>query len=399
MPLPLAGLRILAAEQLGAGPFGTMLLADLGAEVIKIEDPAAGGDSARQVPPYLNPSRENDSLYFQSLNRNKKSLTLNLRSVEGQAILHRLAATADVMFNNLRGDLPEKLGLTYRHLSPANARIVCVSCSAYGTHSSMAAEPGYDYLFQGRTGMMALTGEPDGPPTKSALSMVDFSSGLTAMIGLLAAVHAARRDGIGRDVDVSLLGTSISVLSYLATWALSSDYHPQRLGRSQHPSLVPVGVFRTRDGWIILMCMKQSFFERLCEELGRPELLTDPRFCSLSARLAHRAEVNAVLDQELSRGPTEEWLARLRGKLPCGPIYSLEQALQDPLVEELGMIWEVDHPEFGAVRQAGSPITMTEGIREQQRRAPFLGEDTETLLREVGIGPEEAAELRQRKII
>jgi crotonobetainyl-CoA:carnitine CoA-transferase CaiB-like acyl-CoA transferase len=399
LPLPLEGVRILAIEQLGAGPWGTLQLADLGAEVIKIEDRSLGGDSARQTPPYLDESRPNDSLYFQSFNRNKKAITLNLRANEGQRIFRRLVATADAVFNNLRGDLPRRLGLTYEQLEDVNPKIVCVSCSAYGTAGEWAAEPGYDYLFQGRSGMMALTGEPDTPPTKAALSIVDFTGGALATIGLLVGLHAAGRDGVGRDVEVSLLDSAISLLNYLAIWNLNRGYRATKLPRSQHPSLVPVGVYPSRDGWLVVMCMKDKFFPLLCAALERPDLPRDPRFKDLPARLANRDALNAILDAEFKRLTTDEWMRRLRGRVPCGPVYDLDQALDDPLVAEHDMIWEVDHPDFGRIRQVGCPIKISDGRRAEQTRGPFLGEHTEQVLGDLGFTPADVERLRAAGVV
>jgi crotonobetainyl-CoA:carnitine CoA-transferase CaiB-like acyl-CoA transferase len=376
-----------------------MQLADLGADVIKIEDPSVGGDSARAVPPYLNDDRPHDSLYFQSFNRNKRSLTLNLRSTEGQRVLHRLTERADVVFNNLRGDLPERLGLTYGHLASANPRVVCVSCSGYGTRGTHAGEPGYDYLFQALTGMMSITGEPSEPPARTGVSIIDFTAGLTAMVGLLSGLIAARRDGVGRDVDVSLLGTGLSLMNYIALWTLNRGYRPEKISRSQHPSLVPVGVFPTLDGNILVMCMKQKFYDRLCDEIGHPELASDPLFHDPQARLRNRDLLNGRLDEILSTRSTDDWMSRLRAKLPCAPVNDVAGALADPLITQTGMIWSVAHPDFGDIRQIGSAIDMTAGRRTVQRRGPFLGEDTEAVLGEAGIGSAELARLRAKGVV
>src|SRR5512139_1554250 len=211
-PLPLHGVRILAFTQLGAGPYGMTVLADLGAQIIKIEDPISGGDEARNVPPY---AEGGDSLYFQAFNRNAQSLTLNLRSAAGREVLHRLVAVSDAVYANCRGDLPAKLRLTYAELRHVNPRIVCCSLSGFGRTGPRAAEPAYDYLLQGLAGYMSLTGEPDGPPTKCGVSVVDYSGGLMSIVGLLVAILRARATGVGGDVDVSLLDTAVSMLNYM----------------------------------------------------------------------------------------------------------------------------------------------------------------------------------------
>jgi crotonobetainyl-CoA:carnitine CoA-transferase CaiB-like acyl-CoA transferase len=228
----LADVRILAIEQFGAGPFGSVHLADLGAEVIKIEDPAAGGDTGRYVPPFASGE---DSLFFETFNRNKKSISLDLAHPAGQRVFRDLVRVSDVVYSNLRGDVPERIGITYAALRELNPAVVCCSLSAFGMTGPRRAEPGYDYVLQGIAGWMSLTGEPDGPPCKSGLSLVDFSGGLVAGMAILAGLHAARRDGVGGDCDVSLFDTAVAMLSYQATWYLSGGFEPERKSRSAHP--------------------------------------------------------------------------------------------------------------------------------------------------------------------
>jgi crotonobetainyl-CoA:carnitine CoA-transferase CaiB-like acyl-CoA transferase len=250
----LSGLRVIAVEQYGAGPYGSMQLADLGAEVIKIENPADDGDMARRVGPFFfgDGERTDDSQFFHSFNRNKKSVTLDLKKPAARRVLHALAARADAMFDNLRGDLPEKLGLTYAHLAPANPKIVCAHLSAYGRDGSRAHWPGYDYLMQAEAGYLSLTGEPEGPPSRMGLSIVDLMTGLFAAFALVSGVLAARDSGEGRDLDVSLFDTALQNLAYLATWYLNSGHVQGREPRSAHPSLVPSQLYRTADGFIFI---------------------------------------------------------------------------------------------------------------------------------------------------
>ena len=243
--LPLQGLRILAVEQYGAGPYGSMHLADLGAEVIKIESPP-GGDVSRGTGPYF--LGEGDSLFFQTFNLNKRSLRLDLKAAEGREVFERLVGTADAVLNNLRGDQPVKLGLDYARLGKLNPKVVCAHLSAYGRDNERAAWPGYDYLMQAEAGFMALTGEPDAPPARFGLSMVDFMTGTTMSLGLLAAVIGAMRTGLGRDVDVSLFDVALHQLSYPASWYLNQQHETTRLPRSAHPSTVPCQVYKTADG-------------------------------------------------------------------------------------------------------------------------------------------------------
>ena len=312
--LPLSGLRVIAVEQYGAGPYGSMQIADLGAEVIKIENPADGGDMARRVGPYfVNPG---DSHFFHSFNRNKKSVTLDLKKPAARAVLMALAARADGLMDNLRGDLPEKLGLTYPTLAPANPRIVCSHLSAYGRSGSRAHWPGYDYLMQAEAGYLSLTGEPDGTPARMGLSIVDLMTGLFSAFALVSGVIEARATGTGRDLDVSLFDCALQNLSYLATWYLNEGHVQRRESRSAHPSLVPSQLYRTRNGFIFIMCNKEKFWPILCERIGRSEWAQDPRFRTFKDRLDNRAPVNELLDEALSRRTTAEWLGHFAGQVP-----------------------------------------------------------------------------------
>jgi crotonobetainyl-CoA:carnitine CoA-transferase CaiB-like acyl-CoA transferase len=389
---PLDGLRILAVSQFGAGPFGTQVLADLGADVIKIEDPGAGGDSARYVPPFQG---EADSPYFQSFNRGKRSVALNLRHPDGQAVLHDLVRVSDAVFNNARGDLPDKLGLTYEALKTVNPRVVCCSLTGYGRTGPRAAEPAFDYLVQGYAGYMAVTGEPDGPPGKCGVSVIDFAGGYAAMVGLMVGLFDAQRTGVGRDVDVSLLDTAVSMLSYFAVWTLNRDWIAERTASSAHQTLVPAQNFPTRDGWIVVFCNKEKFWRDLVETLGAPELAEDARFATFADRLAHKTALLPRLEARFRTRTTAEWLDRLRGRVPCAPVNDVRQALADPQVQARDMIVEVEHPEFGALRQVRSPVR-TEGEVRHPARAPRLGEHTDAVLREIlGYGESTIGRLRR----
>ena len=394
--LPLAGMRIIAVESYGAGPYCSMQLADLGAEVIKIENPADGGDSSRRVGPYL--LGENDSEFFQSFNRNKRSLTLDLQRAGAREVLHALAGRADGVMDNLRGDLPERLGLTYAALAPANPRIVCAHLSAYGRSGSRASWPGYDYLMQAEAGYLDLTGEPDGPPARMGLSIVDYMAGLFTGMGLLSGIIAARETGQGRDVDVSLFDTAVQNLSYVATWYLNQGHKQGREPRSAHPSLAPSQLYRTKDGWIFLMCNKAKFWPALCEAIGEPDLATAPEFRSFADRLKNRAALTERLDRALGGRGTADWLRIFAGKVPAAPVNDLAAALVNPFLNERGMIWDVPHPERRDFRLLGTPIT-SPGETPPKHPAPPLGRDTEAVLGECGFSAERIAALRQAKVI
>jgi len=376
---PLDGLRILAVSQFGAGPFGTQMLADLGADIIKIEDPGVGGDSARYVPPFQG---EADSPYFQSFNRGKRSVSLNLRHPDGQAVLHDLVRVSDAVFNNARGDLPDKLGLTYDVLKAINPRVVCCSLTGYGRTGPRAAEPAFDYLVQGYAGYMAVTGEPDGPPGKCGVSVIDFAGGYAAMVGLMVGLFDAQRTGVGRDVDISLLDTAVSMLSYFAVWTLNRDWIAERTRSSAHQTIVPAQNFPTRDGWIVIFCNKDKFWRDLVETLGAPELAEDARFRTFADRFANKDALLPLLQARFATRTTSEWLDRLRGRVPCAPVNDVRQALADPQVLARDMIVEVQHPDFGPLREVRSPVR-TEGEIRHPARAPRLGEHTDQILREI----------------
>ena len=396
---PLDGLRILAVEQYGAGPFGTQHLADLGAEVIKIENRELGGDYARELGPYFVEGAEDGqgSLFFQSINRNKKSLTLDLRKPGAREVFHRLVASADAVANNLRGDVPEKLGLTYSALREANKKIVCAHCSGYGRSGPRKAWPGYDFLMQAETGYFHLSGEPETPPTRMGLSIVDFMAGTYMALGLLAAVIGARTSSHGRDVDVNLFDTALYNLSYLAVWALNSDYDPKRVARSAHASLAPCQMYKTADGWIYVMCNKKRFWPLLCEEIGHPELADDPRFVSFRERLQNRDELTLVLDEVFKKASTQAWLDKLQGLIPVSSVKTPREALEDRKLRSEGKVEELKFNATSAYEMLSGPILAGQNIAP----APCspIGTDTFDILSSVGYSAEEIAEMEASGMI
>jgi succinate---hydroxymethylglutarate CoA-transferase len=395
-PLPLAGLRILAVEQYGAGPAGTVYLADLGAEVIKVENLREGGDVGRDVGPHFFGPR--DSQFFQTFNRNKRSIALDLRSEAGRGVFRDLARTADGVLDNLRGDLPAALGLTYEALRDVNERIVCSHLSAYGRDGSRASWPGYDYLMQAEAGHMSLTGEPNGPPERYGLSVVDLMTGVVACFGLLAGITAARSSGRGRDVDTSLFDLALFNLNYPGTWYLNAGAVQGRTARSAHPSLVPSQLYRTADGWLFVMCNKEKFWALLAAELGRPEWGADPRFSSFAKRLERREELTRMLDAEFSRDTTAGWLAKLSGKLPVAPVYDVAEALDNPFVAEREGVAEFSYPDGRMAKLLANPIRLSDA-QLPRRAAPSLGADTDALLRGLGYGEERIAALRAARAV
>ncbi len=381
--LPLADVRVLAIEQFGAGPWGTLQLADLGAEVIKIEDPATGGDVARYVPPF---QEGEASLFFETFNRNKRSVSLDLRRPDTRGVFEDLVRVSDVVYSNLRGDRPERLGLTYEQLRHVNERIVCCSLSGFGMTGPRAGEGGYDYMMQGRAGWMSLTGGPDDPPTKSGLSLVDLSGGYVSAIAVLAGLWRARRDGTGCNCDISLLDTALAELVYIGTWAASQGYVPPRRANSAHPVIVPFQNFPTADGWIVVACPKEKFWELLCEAIGRPQLAQE--YPSFAERDRRRDELEPILDEAFRERTSEEWLAALAGAgVPSAPVNDARAAL------EQARVVEYEHAQLGKVRQVASPLRLS-GAEPPLRPAPERGADTEQLLVELcGYEPARVQEL------
>jgi crotonobetainyl-CoA:carnitine CoA-transferase CaiB-like acyl-CoA transferase len=374
---PLQGFRILSLEVYGAGPYGSQLLAALGAEVVKIENPGTGGDPARHVGPHRLGAA--DSQYFQGWNTNKRSVTIDLKSEAGQRDFAELVKTSAAVMNNLRGDQPAKLGLDYAALGKLNPAVVCLHISAYGRDNERAAWPGYDFLMQAEAGLMSLTGEPDGPPARFGPSIIDYMTGTTAMVGLLACLLGAQRSGRGCDVDVSLFDVALHQLGYAGTWHLNAGDKPSRLERSSHFSVSPVQTFPTVDGWIFIMCMNDKFWAALLKVLGQEPLAEDPRFVDGNTRHRYRTELTAILDPVFRQATTEQWLDRLSGVLPVGPVYDVAQALSSPFARASEMIQTVPHPKKADLKLLTSPIRVN-GARAALTAGPALGADDDTLL-------------------
>ncbi|MFB3134601.1 MAG: CaiB/BaiF CoA transferase family protein [Rhodospirillales bacterium] len=394
--LPLEGVRVLAVEQYGAGPFGTMFLGDQGAEVIKIENPNDGGDMSRDVGPYF--FTPEDSEFYHSYNRNKKSLTLDLARAEGQAVFHDLVRTADAVASNLRGDVPGKLGLTYDHLKAHNPKIVCAHLTAYGRTGPRADWPGFDYLMQAEAGYFSLTGEPGGPPARFGLSVVDQMTGLALAYAVLAGLTGARATGAGRDIDVSLFDIALANTAYPATWYLNEGAVQERLPRSAHPSLTPCQLYKTGDGWIYLMCNKEKFWPALCRALGQGAWAEDPRFARFKDRLRHRPLIEEMLDEALAERTTAAWLEVFAGAVPAAPINDIKQALDNPFVTGHGRIQTLTLPGYGDFRMVAPPVRC-EGDEAPARAAPRLGADTDAILGDMGYDAGRIGTLRAQKVI
>ena len=369
---PLSGLRIIEVGHMLAGPYCGMLLADLGAEVIKIEAPP-GGDIARSVGPHVVAGH---NTYFASLNRNKKSVVVDLTSVDGKAVLADLAAGAHGLVTNLRPSAIKKLGLTYAALSSVNPRIACLALTGYGLDGPYADRPAYDYVIQALAGIMALTGDPGTPPVKTGYSVVDNSAGMMGALALVATIHGGR----GGQIDVSLYDVMLSQMNYLASAYLNADERPARQASGAHPYIVPAQIFATADGHLALFVTHDEFWRRLAGEVGRAHWVSDPRFATMRARSENRALVVAELENLLRAGTTAHWVARLSplGLVVAG-VETLDQALDSDLTASRGMVVTVATGE-GELRLVGSPIHI-EGRPVAYAPPPKLGEHTERFAR------------------
>jgi len=388
---PLEDVRVVSLEQFGAGPWGTMQLADLGAEVIKIEDPTVRGDVGRVVPPF---QAGESSLFFESFNRNKRSLALDLRKPEARSVLEDLVRGSDALFSNLRGDKPAKLRLRYDDLKHANPRLVCVSVSGFGRTGPRASEGAYDATIQGLAGWMSVTGGPEDPPTKSGLSLVDFSAGYLGALAVLAGVWRARREGIGGDADLSLFETALSLLTYMATWSASRGWEARRMPSSAHQTLVPFQAFEAADGWLVVACPKETLWRGLCDALGESALADDERFADLAARDRNRDTLLPLLQEAFARRTVAEWIELMSvRKVPCAPVNDITGALADPQAAARDAVVMYEHPTLGTVRTVDSALRL-DGPRQSLERAPFLGEHSEQILGDVcGYSRERIEEL------
>ena len=313
-------------------------------------------------------------------------------------MFRRLVARADAVASNLRGDVPAKLGITYADLAAANPKIVCAHLTGYGREGERTAWPGYDFMMQAEAGYFHLTGDPDSPPARMGLSLVDLMTGVAMATGLLAALHAARRDGRGREVDISLFDLALSNLNYIGHWYLNAGAVTGRIARSAHASMTPCQSYRTRDGWIFLMCNKEKFWSELCRRIGRAEWIDDPRFRRFPDRLEHRSILTRLIDEALQARTTVEWLAEFAGSVPAAPIYDVAEALENPWVKGSARIESIPVEGGRPLELLTNPLR-GEGLPLAGRPAPALGADTDAVLAEAGFAREEIARLRAAGVV
>jgi CoA:oxalate CoA-transferase len=395
MGFALSGIRILDLSLIMAGPYCTLILGDLGAEVIKIERPGEG-EGARGVPPYF---FEGESAYFIAMNRNKKSMTLDLKNRKGREVFYELAKKSDIVIDNFRPGVVKKLGVDFDTLKEMNPRIICCSISGYGETGPFNDRPAFDLIIQARGGIMSYTGEPGRMPVRMGAPMGDLAGGLFAASGLLAALYQREQTGRGQKIDISLLDCQISLLTYRAQYYFVGNEIAQPLG-SGHASIHPIRAFKTKSFDIVMDCNTQNIFTELCEAIGDSEMALNPKFDCRENRLKNKEELYKILEEVFLTKSGEEWLELLEKRIPISPINTIDQALSDPQVLSRNMVVEVDYGNNKKLKVLGNPIKMSEIEREVFKAPPRLGKHTEEILTHIlNYSPEQIKELRQQKII
>ncbi len=394
---PLRGLRVLDLTRVLAGPTCTQMLGDLGAEVIKIERPEAGDDTRGFAPPFVPNTRE--SAYFVGVNRNKKSVTLDIAKLEGQAVVHRLLEHCDVLVENFKVGALAKYGLAWEQLSPKHPRLIYCSITGFGQTGPYAPRPGYDSLIQGMGGIMSLTGEPDGLPQKVGVPVADLFAGLYGCIGLLAALNHRNATGQGQRIDIGMLDTHVAWLANQGMNYLATGENPPRLG-NQHPNIVPYQVFATADGYMVLSIGNDPTFERFCKNFGQEQLLSDPRFATNAKRVENRQLVTDTLTPLMRTRTTAEWVEKLEAlKIGCGPINTLEQVFADPHVQARGCVVEMPHASGETVKVIANPVRLSATPPAYNGAPPTLGQHTAEVLGGVlGMGEAEITALKEKGV-
>jgi crotonobetainyl-CoA:carnitine CoA-transferase CaiB-like acyl-CoA transferase len=391
----LDGIKVLDLSRTLAGPFCTMLLGDMGADIIKVEQPGKGDETRKFTPP----TWDGISSYYLASNRNKRSIAIDLKSEEGREIIYNLAKESDIFVENFRTGALDKLGLGYEQMKEINPRLIYCSISGFGRTGPEKNRAGYDLLLQGYGGLMSITGDPDGPPVKVGTSIVDLTAGMFAAYGILSAIIAREKTGKGQFIDVSLLDGQVTLLNYLATSYFATGKPAGRMG-SAHPSIVPYQAFPAKDMSIILAVPNNGLWEKCCLAMGWEDLLEDPRFITNDDRVAHRTTLVDIISKRLSKLDSREIFERLDAVgVPCGPIHTVDQVVNHPHVRAREMILEVEHPIVKNLKMAGFPIKLSETPASVRRYPPLLGEHTEEILGELGLSPEQIEGLKKKQIV
>lgn len=395
MAKALEGIKVLDLSRALAGPYCTMMLADMGAEVIKVEMPGRGDDSRSWGPPFL----KGESAYFMSINRNKKSITLNMKSEKSMEIILKLIKRSDVLVENFRPGAMERLGLGYERVKEMNPRIIYASISGFGQDGPYRMLPGFDQVLQGMGGLMSITGEPGGPPIKVGVAIADISGGMFAAYGIVVALYNREKTGRGQMIDVSLLDSQVAWLTYRAGAYLTSGEIPQPVG-SGHPVIVPYQAFKAKDVYINIAVGNDQLWEKFCKAVGLEKVMNDPKFATNAKRVENREEIVKIISDLIVARNGEEWLKIITDAgVPCGPIYTVDKIFADPQVLHRQMLKELDHLKAGKVKVTGIPVKLSDTPGEVETAPPVLGQHTQEILNELGYSDQDLEKLRQEKVV
>ena len=395
MKKALDSIKVLDLSRALAGPYCTMMLADMGAEVIKVEMPGTGDDSRAWGPPFV----EGESAYFMSINRNKKSITLDMKGSKAIEIIMKLIKGSDVLVENFRPGAMERLGLGYQQVKAVNPRLVYCSISGFGQNGPYRMLPGFDQVLQGMGGLMSITGEPDGPPVKVGVPIADITAGMFAAYGIAIALFTREKTGSGQMVDISLLDSQVALLTYRAGSFFASGEIPKRIG-SGHPVIVPYQAFKARDVYINIAVGNDQLWGKFCKAVGLEGIVNDPRFATNAKRVQNRDEVVKAVGDLIATKNGEEWLKILTDAgIPCGPIYTMDKIFSDPQVIHRQMVMELHHPKAGTVKVTGNPVKLSDTPGEPSVAPPLLGQHTQEVLEGLGYSAKEIEELKQAKLI